>query len=299
MPRRSAALVLLVGLIGADVVLVTGALRSTHVNTAQLAREAAAETASPAPSDTPSDGATPTTATAATGASLLGKVTVAGLTSTRAWRAATPSMACTKGAKKATIGHTEDGGQHWTDVQVPMSTVAGLSFAGGKIIATGLDSSCQPTTYALTSHSTPQKVGTKPSWAIDPTDLTKLLSSGDPVTKQPCKSGVLDVAANTASNVVALCADGSVQHSTNSGTSWKSTGPRPGALAIATNSNAVYTATRTKCGIAVSSKTADNTTNCVSETKKWKGAVDLTVVDGTVWLVGSDTAVTEPVANVN
>ncbi len=296
MPRRSAAIVLLVGLVAADVVLVTGALRSNHVDTSQLAQAAAENTASPASSPSPSGSATTSSGTG-TGQALLGKVTVSALNSTRAWRAATPSMLCTSNARAATIGHTQDGGNNWTTVHVPMTTISSLSYANGRIIATGLNSSCKPATYALSSTLPPSKVTTQTTWAVDPTDVTKLLSSGNPVPQQPCATGVLDVAANSPSDVVVLCADGSVQHSTDTGASWKKTKPQPGIVAIATGPSSVYTATRTTCGIAVSSKTTAATNNCVTGTKDWKGPVDMTIVSGTVWLATTNAAVTAPLSD--
>lgn len=296
MPRPSAAAFLLAGLIVADVVLVTGALRSTHVDTAALARAAATETASPDPA-APTTRSAKTTATSADEA-LGDKVTITALTNTRVWRAVSPSMTCTSRATDAAISHTEDGGKHWTSVQAPMATVTGLSYADGRIIATGLDAACKATTYALSSTAAPRKVAAAPSWAINPIDLTKLLTSGKPVKNQPCTTGLLDIAANSNSDVVALCADGSVQHSINTGASWQRTNTRPGTLAIATGADSIFTATRTKCGIAVSATSA-GTTNCVPGTKDWTGPVDMTIIGGTVWLATSDATATERVADVS
>lgn len=295
MPRRAAAIALLSGLIVADVVLVTGALRSTHVDTSQLAQAAAAHTASPASTPPPADVASGASA----GAGLpQGKVTIAALSNTRAWRAATPSMACTKGAKNATIRRTQDGGKDWTSVQVPMTTVSGLSYADGRILATGLDSSCHRTSYALSSTSEPTKVTTTPAWGIDPSAMTRLLASGKPVTKQPCSSGLLDIAANSASNAVVLCGDHSIRTTTDAGASWKRQKAGSGVIAIATDPSAIFTATRAKCGIAVSATSSGTSANCVAGTKNWKGSVDMTIVGGTVWLVSADAAVTEQVTDV-
>lgn len=303
MERPSAAVLLLAGLVAADVVLVTGAVRSTHVDTTALARalESSSTTvpsaASPASSGSSSAAGTSTPAGTTRGPTG-GKVTLSALTGTRAWRASSAAVRCTTGTEPAAIGHTEDGGKHWTSVTVPLTTVSGLSYADGRIIATGTDSSCKGRTYALSSTFAPRTTTTTPAWSIDPADPTQLLSSGNPVADQPCSSGLLDIAANSPADVVALCADRSVRHSTDGGSSWNRATSPSGVLAIATGNDTVYAATRAACGIAVAPLDGKGTPNCVAGTANWSGAVDITIVGGTLWLAASGKAVTAPVAGL-
>lgn len=246
MQRPSAAVLLLAGLIAADVVLVTGAVRSTHVDTTALARamESSAAAAGATGSTAP-DGTT----SAAAAAPPSGKVSLAALTSTRAWRAASGSVRCSPGAKPADIGHTGDGGRHWTRVEVPLTTVAGPSYADGRIIATGTDAGCRPASYALSSTSTPRTTTKAPAWAIDAADPTRLLSAGSRVAQQPCAGGLLDVAANSSTDVVVLCGDHSVRHSTDGGATWDRRTRRSGVIAIAA---AATRSTRRRAPLAAS-----------------------------------------------
>jgi len=296
MRRSGVALLLLALLIVADIVLVTGALRSTHVDTSKYAQ------AAPAPSGDVTDTPAPATATA-TAASAgtrprASRVVVAGLTSTRAWRAITHVSACSDGARHATIGHTEDAGKRWTTVKVPLVTVSGLSYANGAVVATGLDTSCEPTTYALTANSAPGKTSSSAGWVIDPSDPTELETSGQPVAEQPCADGLRDVATNSGSDVVALCANGAVEHTTDTGATWNELSKSDGVSAIATGTDSVYVAGSSACGISVRSVDA-NTTGCVDGTAKWSGPIDITVVGGTLWLVSDTAAITVPVSSLD
>lgn len=301
MPRPSAAVFLLAGLVAADAVLVTGALRSTHVDTAKLALADATNTAAPE-TGAPSTGSSPTGSSPATTpkatAALLPKVIVLALTNDRAWRAASSSLHCTSSSKAAQVERTDDGGRNWARIRVPLTAVNGLAFVGTQLIATGLDSSCKPATYAL-SATAAESSGLQPTWGTDPSDVSALLTTGKPVGKEPCSSGVVDLAVNSVSDLVALCSDGSIRHSTSTGSSWQKVDSRPGVVAIATDSGSIYTATRTACGISVGKAGGGDTKRCVSGTKKWQGATDMTIVGGTVWLVSADHAVTEPVAGIS
>lgn len=289
MRRSGLALVLLALLIVADIVLVTGALRSTHVDTSKYAR---AQADAAGTHSAPAAGTAQTPSTDAQ--THAGRVIVAGLTKTRAWRAVTHAVACRAGTPQATIAHTDDSGKHWISVKVPMTTVSGLSYADGVIVATGLDRSCQPTTYALTSRSAPRKTAATTGWVVDASDPAKLQVSGGPVAKQPCADGLLDVATNSASDVVALCANGSVQHTTDTGATWAQLMGKSGAVSIATGSSAVYVASRSACGISVRSVGAD-AGGCIDGTQDWSGPIDITVVGDTLWLVSGTVAITQPV----
>ncbi|GGB31348.1 hypothetical protein GCM10011492_22480 [Flexivirga endophytica] len=296
MPRPNAAMLLLVGLVAADVVLVTGAIRSTHVDTAQMARAMDSATAPTSAAPSPKGSAATATAQSET-KSGSGKVIVAALSDKRAWRAVSSSVICSPDSEAADIGRSQNGGKDWTTVKVPLNTVSGLSYAGGRVIATGMDASCQPAAYALSSSDAPSVTTKEPTWVIDPADPTKLMSSGGSVAKQPCSSGLLDIAANSKSDVVALCGDHSIEHSTTAGDSWQQERGGSKVLAIATGTNTIFTASRAKCGISVAAVPGGDNTNCVAGTKDWSGPVDMTIVGGTVWLATADDAVTEPVAD--
>lgn len=310
MRRTGVAVVLLMLLLAVDAVLVTGAIRSTHVDTARFAKvdPDPADTANDPPSgtaaDTASAGTSPTTTSSASNSPTrtlpAGRIIITGLTATRAWRAVTPSNTCRSGAEPATIGHSQDGGRTWTPVNVPMATVSGMAFVGRSMIATGLDASCQPVIYSMSSAATPLRVSAAPAWSIDPGSPTRLLAAGVPVAEQPCTTGVADFAANSATSAVVLCGNGSVKASADSGASWKRiVGPsRIAAIATGGADNTVYGAQHTACGITVQVVTATGSGSCVPHTKKWSDPIDLNIVGGTMWLGDSDTTITEQVASV-
>ncbi|WP_446667100.1 hypothetical protein [Flexivirga sp. B27] len=297
MRRPSAAVLLLTGLVAVDMVLVTGAVRSTHVDTARIARsmeKQASSTGSPTGSSTASAATTPAAST-----NTSGKVVVAAVSAERAWRASSTSVVCTPGSDAVHLEHSDDGGAHWTATKLPMNTVSGLSYAGNALVATGTDRSCEPTAYALSSRRAPRSTTAEPTWTIDPENPTKLRKSGDPVAEQPCRSAILDVATNSSTDLAVLCGDHSVQHSTDAGRSWQKAGDGSDVLAIATGHNVIYVVTEAKCGIAVAPATADHPTKCVAGTKDWSGPLDATIVVGTLWLATADDAVTEPVAQLS
>lgn len=63
-------------------------------------------------------------------------------------------------------------------------------------------------------------------------------------------------------------------------------------------SNTIYAATRAACGISVAALSDKGAANCVANTRDWSGPVDITIVDGTLWLATPDKAVTAPVADL-
>lgn len=298
MRRPSAAIISLIALVLVDIVLVTGAIRSTHVSSSELAE---------VPTYTGTDDASPAAPSSGSTASedpqQTGKVIVSALSSVRAWRAVSPSTTCAPDAKRAVVGHSDDAGKTWTPVEVPMTTVSGLSYDSGRMIATGLDGACKPVIYALTSSSDPERTTSAAAWGVDPEDLTRLLAAGKPVAKQPCSGAVLDVAADSKSDAVVLCQDGAVEHTSDGGSSWSNEDKASDAVAIATaaaGQGKVYVAERVGCGISVIAldDSTPQTASCVSGTKSWSGAVDLTIVAGTMWLTGTEKSVTEPVGDL-
>ncbi|WP_158607729.1 hypothetical protein [Flexivirga caeni] len=288
--RRTPVFVLLFLLLVADVVLVTGALRSTHVNTSKMAVANQTLTA-PTPAPTTASGS-PTTAAAPAG-----KVIVAGLNSSHAWRAVS-AVTCVPGATRANVARTSNGGQDWKSVSVPLVTVSGLSYAGSAIVANGLDASCQPAAYTL--GDSPSATTKSAAWSVDPKDQAKLLADGQPVSDEPCTGRVLDVAVNSANDAVVLCGNGSVQHTTDGGDSWRQLTGKGDTVAIATGSTstAVYVATPSSCGLSVHLVTAA-ASGCLDHTKDWTGPLDMAIIGSTMWLVSPTQALTEPVANLS
>ncbi len=305
MRRPSAAIVALIVLALVDVGLVWMAVRSTR---ADATHQTPSTVAAASPEGPSQDGSSSSTSDAAPGSSKsadaqLVKVIVAALSHDRAWRAVTTSMTCTKDAKKATIGHTEDAGDTWTRVKVPMLTVSGLTFDSGKMIATGLDSSCKPVAYALSSSADPEQVSDPDVWSVGATDSSTLVVAGHKVLKQPCSGRVLDVAANSDSQATVLCQDGAIERSTDKGASWDDRGTVKHAVAIGTASSGetVYVVARTDCGLSVDRLTPGSkvTAPCVEGTKDLTGPVDATIVGDTLWLLSDDDVVTTSVSGLS
>lgn len=300
MRRPSAAIVALIVFALVDVGLVwmavqstsadaTGQTPSTVAASAPTAQGTTEEPSQDAPTQQPKKSAP-------------GKVIVSAISHNRAWRAVTDSMTCTQGAEKATIGHTEDAGNSWTRVTVPMVTVSGLSFDSGRMIATGLDTSCEPVTYALTSSTDPDQIDSTDVWRVSPTDSATLEVGGDKAAQQPCSDRILDVAASSTSAATVLCRNGAIQRSTDAGQSWSSRGTVKDALAIGTASagETVYVVARADCGLAVGPLTEGSrvTASCVEGTKGLKGPVDATIVGSTLWLISKDATVATPVSGL-
>jgi len=302
MRRPSAAVIALIVFALVDVGLSWAAIRSTRAKATPNQSVGVAPSGSSNPSSVPS-AATATTASSTAAAQQQGKVIVVGLSGDRAWRAATTATTCSSDSKRARISHTDDGGSSWTRVDVPMTTVSSLSYDAGKIIAIGLDTSCDPVAYALKSSADPAKTSTAPAWAVSPTDSSTLEVGGDPAGKQPCTGGVLDVAANSNSSAAVLCAGGDIELTDDGGQSWDSQGTVQNAAAISTTSqkHTIFVASRADCGVAVASLShtlSGDNASCVDGTKENKGPIDLTIVGNTMWLTSNLGTVTEAVSDL-
>lgn len=287
MQRWKVAVLVLCGLLAAvDVWLAAGLLGPDTADTAHTPVATGPRVPGPTTS-------APTTSAPTTSAQKMEKVTIAAISDTRAWRAASP-VRCSRGIRAATFGYSADGGKHWTTKKVPMVTVSSLSSVGDQVIATGTNSACESAAYVLSSTAAPQVAVLSPTWVVDPVDPTALMASGNRVPRKPCSGKLLDIAANSPSDVVALCDDHSVRHSTDKGASWQPAGGGSDAIAVARVSTAIYTASRARCGITVGALAGGRTPQCVAGTKKWSGPADMTIVNGTIWLASSDRALTKP-----
>lgn len=291
MQRRIVAVLVLCGLLAiADAKLVATYLSGSDADTSPI--PAATLTPTGAASSGAADSSSATTGP---GDAHVEKVSIAALSATRAWRAAS-AIRCSPGVRAATFGYSADGGMHWTRKKVPMKTVSDLSSVGDQVVATGTDPSCKPAAYVLSATDEPRDAILAPSWVIDPIDPTALIASGNRVANGPCPGAVVDVAGSSPSDVVALCSDHSARQSRDKGMTWRPVGGASDAFSVAAVSAATFTASRATCGIAVGPLAGGDTARCVAGTKDWSGPGDMTIVDGTIWLATSDRALTTPLA---
>lgn len=290
MRRLNAAIVGLVVFALVDVVLAVLALKSTHVNTATAPASPPSVSPTSAASGSPvsSTSSTAGTATAAATSKATGKVIVVGLSDQRGWRAVSPTTACTPAAKPAQVAYTSDAGGTWKPVDLPLTTVSGMGFAGGALIVTGTDTGCKQASYVLSSSAAPTPTSTPLDWSVSATDPTTLEAAGQAVSSQPCSAGVLDIASDGASDATVLCSDGAIKRSTDAGASWTLRGTVKGAVAIATDSatNKVYVATPATCGLAVGTldQARSGSSSCPQGASGLSAPADLTIAGSNVWL---------------
>ncbi len=302
MRRHGAIVVALLVFVLVDVVLVGMALRSTEKTPRQRPTAAAVSappvTGASAPViNPPSTGATTPTSTDKGH----GSVIVVGLGPQRAWRAVTASATCSKHDPRVKVGHTDDGGKTWETVDVPMTAVSGMEYRAGRIIATGLNGSCRPVRYALTSAESPEVTDQVPTWSVDPKDRTVLETDGSPASRQPCSGDVLDVAGTSPQRATVLCDGGRVARTTDGGKSWAKLGKAPGvvALAVTATRHTVYVAQPGSCGLEVATltKSIGGKAACPEGARDTHPPADLSIVGGTLWLATGSDATALPVAD--
>ncbi len=293
----------LVGLMVLTVVLVGWALKSNDANpigspsapTASAAATAGrSSTPSPTPSPRPSTTATATgTPTATAPAAPLQTILVA-LDNRRAWRIAVGS--CASGGAK--IETTADGGATWADAKTPLQTIVRVRPTDGQTaFVVGADTSCaaelKTTSDAGATWGSDSAVGS--AWFRDPTDPVAVRAPG-PATSEPCgRREVLDLAVLSVESARALCADGLVRSTTDTGASWTDSGRVSGAVALAVRSASpaqTYVALLDApgcAGVQVRQVGQSTPTSCVSTpAPKDPGQIALSLVDGGGWLSVGD-----------
>lgn len=137
---------------------------------------------------------------------------------------------CAKGGAK--VATTTDGGATWAQAKTALNTIVRVRPTDGRTaFVIGADTTCaaelQNTSDAGATWSSGSAVGS--AWYRDPKNPLVLRAPG-PATSQPCgKREVLDLAVISIGSARVLCADGQVRSTTDTGSSWTSSGKVSGA----------------------------------------------------------------------
>jgi hypothetical protein len=242
---------------------------------------------------TPSDGATtggateagtPTGAATATEADLVQeRRLLAAADELTGWRATTGACGV-PGALERTV----DGGSTWEPVPVDLAPVTRLRILeDGTVAAVGGDAGCLPRYLTSTGEVWEDRpdllVG---SWYLMPAGTSRVMTPlGE--TDAPCAEGALDLVAVDASRAAALCPDGSVLRSVDSGASWAPMPVDGPVVAVGADSQGYVLAGRSPscAGIAVTSSTPDGTTGTAA------GCAPVAAADDEVAVARAGTAV--------
>ncbi len=242
--RSRGVLLGLAAFLAVDVALVVFALDPSRSVATAPGTSAASLPSSPSPGSTPTPPSPTTTRTPSatstrpspppasqqpTPAPLLGSLVAA--SDTVAWRTTTGS--CANGG--ASVAVSTDGGRAWTTRAVPVQVLIRVrpsTAASAFVVGAGRD--CKPELRSTTDGGATwgPTSGTTATWFRDPQD-PQLVHSPGARSNRPCGPvSVIDLAPVTATSARVLCSDGSIQGSSNSGSTWSAAGSTPGALAL-------------------------------------------------------------------
>lgn len=241
------------------------------------------------PSDEPTTGGpaeadTPTGAATATGADVVqGRRLLAAADELTGWRATTGACGV-----PGVLERTVDGGSTWEPVPVDIAPVTRLRvLEDGTVAAVGGDTGCLPRYLTSTGEVWEDRpdllVG---SWYLMPAGANRVMTPlGE--ADAPCTEGALDLVAVDVSRAAALCPDGSMLRSVDSGASWAPMAVDGPVVAVGADSQGYVLAGRSpSCeGIAVTSSAPDETTGAAV------GCAPLTAADDEVAVARAGTAV--------
>jgi hypothetical protein len=290
-----------------DIVLVYLALRPPPVTPPTEAAPTESATSGAAPTTPPRSTSTPPTSPGTTGPTETeaGRspkpvgILLVGLDSAVAWRATTGT--CTDGGAKLSV--TRDGGSSWDEVEVPATTISRVQpLTGGTGFIVGADRGCGQSEYT-TDDDGATWIGPRPlvgGWARKLAEPNQIVTPAD-ANSRPCgDQNVLDLSRTSAEQAEALCRDGSVKVTNDSGATWNESGEADGALAFSNRiENGVLTTYAARGGvegcdgvqIAKVVRGEDPTeVACVETTRPTPGSVALSASPEAGWLVVGDEA---------
>lgn len=285
--RKSFALVGLLALLVLDIVLIAWALwpSAPHTNASSPTPLA---TSTPEPSDDGSGPTSPTEVPAGPPVPL-----------TRLIAAVTPDIAWVADAgacgRPGSVHVTTSRGEEWTAQETPGSVTRLRTTDGISGFVVGGDQDCAARVWytgdAGETWSAPQSAAE--AWGRDPGSARQIIRpGGEPV--EPCEAGdVVDLVGLSGGTAFALCADGTLRTTTDRGASWSTTDSRDGLLAIsfaAPGEGAAVGLDNECTGVAVTPVTGGRLmqSTCVDQASYAPGHVAISVTDGGVWLVASD-----------
>ncbi|WP_353511274.1 hypothetical protein [Intrasporangium sp.] len=224
-----------------DIVLVYVALRPPPVTPAAVgiptgsSTDGAASTTPPRSTSQPQTSPTGSGTTGPTGTANLRPrpvgILLVGLDSDVAWKATTGT--CRDGG--ATLSLTRDGGSSWDEVKVPPTTISRVQvLSAGTGFVVGADRGCGENEFT-TDDNGGTWTGPRPlvgGWARKLAQPKEIVTPEDG-SSRPCgDQNVLDLSRTSAEQAEALCLDGSVKVTNDSGATWSESGEAEGALAF-------------------------------------------------------------------
>lgn len=148
----------------------------------------------------------------------------------RAWRANVGSC-----EDPSTLEVTSDGGESWDQVDPGLAPIVRVKALDEQtMFAIGGDAACSPSFQITASGGDEwQEVNEElaGSWHVEPADRNTIYGPGG--AAEPCEVDMVDFAGLSNTVAMALCTDGDLQSTTDSGASWGSVASAEGAVAIA------------------------------------------------------------------
>lgn len=168
-----------------------------------------------------------------------------------AWRASTGSCEA-----PGVVEYTEDGGATWAPREPGVTPVSRLKVqSGSALVLIGGTADCAPT-YAATSDAGDTWVTADEylagSWYLLPGDRTRLNAPTGEVAA-PCAGEPVGLAGLDSQRGAVLCADGTLQVTSDGGAAWAPAGSAPDALALGLRADGYVLATASPActGLAV------------------------------------------------
>ncbi|MCW2568743.1 MAG: hypothetical protein JWN54_2840 [Mycobacterium sp.] len=220
--RGRRRLVLLAAVIALDIVLVSVALRSQPGASVAVAESVPATAEPGSPTTAPTELSVPAS-----------PALLVDLSGTTAFRVSGPGTCAAGGAA---VQVSTDGGDTWTDAEVPVRTVLRVLVTGtGAATMIGAGTDCRPASYQTTDagRSWVRSGDTAGTWHRYGSAVARLhVPSRDAAL--PCPAGVAltDLAPGSVTRATVLCSDGSLHQTTDGGTRWTRRGELGGAVAI-------------------------------------------------------------------
>ncbi|HET6666840.1 MAG TPA: hypothetical protein VFG98_06115, partial [Intrasporangium sp.] len=153
----------------------------------------------------------------------------------------------------AKLSVTRDGGKSWDEVEVPAATISRVQpLTGGTGFIVGADRGCGQSEYT-TDDNGATWTGPRPlvgGWARKLAEPNQIVTPDD-ANSRPCGDQiVLDLSRTSAEQAEALCRDGSVKVTNDSGATWNESGEADGALAFSNRiENGVLTTYAARGGV--------------------------------------------------
>ncbi|MEE6296991.1 hypothetical protein [Georgenia wangjunii] len=210
-----------------------------------------------------------------------------------AWRASTGDCEA-----PAVLEYTEDGGATWSAREPGVTPVSRMKVqSGSAMFVIGGTDGCSPT-YRSTSNAgvtwstADEYLGG--SWFLLPADRTRMSAPAGEVPV-PCEGEPVGLAGLDAERAAVLCTEGTLQLTSDGGSTWAAAGSTPGALALGLRPDGYVLATASPdcAGVEVRLPDAagaglDDAAGCAPAAQAEPGQVAVSATWDTVWLWSGD-----------